>query len=178
MSGTRRDKRGDGRRHAGRTAVILMLGIGGVTAACGSIAASPSTAPTTSPSPSSTSAGPTSFADWMTRQGFGGSSGLQQVARSADYVVEHPGEETLFSIDEEDLPTIDGLLKWLDSHPATECWSDYHAAVRAGLVGVRDGYLKAREAVVAGATFPSELAATNAELAQGLLTIAAPPGCE
>ncbi len=142
---------------------------------CGGAAAAPSFAPATVAPPSS-AAGPTSWAAWIDHQGFGAQSGPNEVRRMARYIAEHGGDETLFNLDQ-DLELVAGIIAWLDAHPATACWADYHAQVRASLVTVQEGWTKARPEVDAGRLVPADVVASAIEAANAANDLAAPADC-
>jgi hypothetical protein len=145
-----------------------------LVAGCASAAApSSSPAPTTAPS---AAAGPASFADWTTRQGFGGASGVRLMNENVLFIVNHPSEMTTFFIDEDE-GDIAALIGWLDEHPATACWAEYHATVRTGLADLNDAYEKLRPVVEAGSSVPPDVATAMAAQTKALLDLAAPAGC-
>jgi hypothetical protein len=144
--------------------------------ATASLAASATTsgAPSASTNPSAT--GPTAYAAWIERQGFGGSSGLNNVVKLIRLVAERPGDETTFEIDDE-ATDIQSLVTWLDAHPPTACWADYHAAVRASLVKVLAAYAVGRTVVDGGAPFPADAARSMVEEADRVLGVPGPTNC-
>lgn len=152
---------------------IALLAAALILAACGGTPSpSPSAAPTAAPSV----AGPSAFADWTARQGFGGSSGVRMVNTLTAWLVDNSSQITVANLDG-DVADIGHLVEWLDAHPATACWADYHAAMRASLVLIEDGYATARTAVVAGKLAPLDaLTAIHAE-SQKALDMPAPAHC-
>jgi hypothetical protein len=171
-----------------RVTTIVLMSI--LAAGCGSAAPSVASVPPSSStpvaslgvgassiaSPAPTAGGPTPFAAWIERQGFGGSSGLNNVVKLIHFVAERPGEETTFNIDDE-TSDIEGLVTWLDSHPATPCWADYHAAVRSSLTKVLAAYAIGRKAVETGLPFPADVAASMVAEADQVLAVAGPTDC-
>src|SRR4029078_9561845 len=103
---------------------------------------------------------PTSWADWIDHQGFGAQNGPNEVRRLTRYLTEHAGAPTLFDLDD-DIARVAGIVAWLDAHPATACWADYHDQVRAHLVTVRDGWTEARPEVEAGHLIPATVVAST-----------------
>ena len=155
------------------TVVVLTM----LFAAC---ASSPSpgapSAAATSASPLASVAGPTDFAAWTERQGFGGSSGLANIAKLVRWVRDHPGEESSWNIDDESAD-IAKLTAWLDTHPATSCWADFHAAVRASLVSLAAGYAAARVEVQAGRSVPGTITTAMVTEAEKATSLTSPVGC-
>jgi hypothetical protein len=147
-----------------------------VIAACAGSPVARTDAPSGGPSPTASVAGPTDFAAWTERQGFGGSSGLANVAKLVRWVRDHPGEESSWNIDEE-TADISRLAAWLDTHPATACWADYHAAVRASLDALAAGYATARVDVQAGGIVPPSLIDAMVAEATKSEGLRAPAGC-
>lgn len=154
-----------------------------LVAACGSAAvASPTgnsavaASPTVAATPEPTVFGPTAFADWTERQGFGGSDGLHNVSKLAAWLVDHAYDATPFDL-ASDSHDIDGLISWLDAHPATACWTAYHATVRASLETLAAGYVQARAARAAGRSVPIDLAASMRDVSQQAYALATPADC-
>jgi hypothetical protein len=145
-------------------------------AACGGASAAPSAATASSAAASPASAGPATWADWIAHQGFGAQNGPNEVRRLTRYLKEHAGDVTLFDLDE-DIARVAGIVAWLDVHPATECWADYHAQVRAHLVTVQDGWVAARPEVEAGHLIPAEVVASTDEAANAGNDLPAPSDC-
>ena len=152
--------------------VLACLSAGILLAAC-SAAAAPSAAPPASPTPST--AGPASFAEWTARQGFGGSSGVGIVRDNLLFVVGHPSDMTPYTVDE-DKGDVTHLLDWLDLHPATACWSEYHAAMRDGLAKLAADYDEMHTYVDAGNSVPNVFAREMKGLADDLVGMP-PPDC-
>ena len=125
-----------------------------------------------SPSP----AGPSSWADWIDHQGFGAQNGPNEVRRRARYVTEHAGAEDLFDLDD-DIAVVASIVRWLDEHPATACWAEYHTQVRAYLVTVRDGLTAARPEVEAGRVIPPAIVASTGKAANAANDLPAPANC-
>ena len=122
-----------------------------------------------------TAAGPTSYTAWLERQGFGGSSGINQVVRGVEFVQSHP-DATLFDLD--DIATDNlHLIEWLDAHPATACWSAFHDAIRAQLVQVRDALAVLRADKAAGSSLDATEIAQALTAAQGAEAMPAPTAC-
>jgi hypothetical protein len=146
-------------------------------AACGGspTSASPSRA-TGSAGPQATVSGPTNVSEWTERQGFGGSSGLRNIAKLVRWVRDHPAEESTWNIDDE-AADIAKLAEWLDTHPATACWAEYHAAVRASLASLTAGYAAARVEVEAGRSVPYDVATAMAAEAEKVVSLEPPSGC-
>jgi hypothetical protein len=159
------------------TVTTSIVALTTLLAACGGSPSSgaPSAATTTA-SPQASVAGPTDFAAWTERQGFGGSSGLANVAKLVGWVRDHPGDGSTWDIDDE-AADIAALTAWLDTHPATSCWAEYHAAVRASLVSFAAGYAAARVEVQAGRSVPETVTTAMTADAQKATSLPAPAGC-
>jgi hypothetical protein len=151
--------------------------------------ASSSPQPTASPAPSATPAavastassatpdtGPADFATWVEIQGFGGSSGLNEVLKAAKWTQEHPAEGNAFDI-EGDMRLVANLAEWLDDHAATPCWSDYHQTMRASLDRIHEGFAAAAEARAASRIVPQEVAAQLVAVSQAAYDLPKPEGC-
>ena len=152
--------------------VILATSV--MVAACSGAAAAPTVAPVTAAPPSP--AGPTSWADWIDHQGFGAQNGPNEVRRLTRYLTEHAGATTLFDLDD-DIARVAGIVAWLDAHPATACWADYHRQVQANLVTVRDGWTRARPEVEAGQLIPADVVASTDEAANAANDLPTPSDC-
>ena len=145
---------------------------GATTAAATEKPATPSPVAAATASPG----GPVDFALWLDRQGFGGSSGLRQVLKSANWVNDNGAFASASDVEIE-MGYAERLAGWLDAHPATACWADYHAAVRATLDRVLAGFAAARDARAAGQPVPLDVGATLASDAQAAYDLPAPAGC-
>ena len=152
--------------------VILATSV--LVAACTGAAAAPTIVPATAAPPSP--AGPTSWADWIDHQGFGAQNGPNEVRRLTRYLAEHAGATTLFDLDD-DIARVAGIVAWLDAHPATACWADYHRQVQANLVTVRDGWTRARPEVEAGHLIPADVVASTDEAANAANDLPTPSNC-
>jgi hypothetical protein len=130
--------------------LVVPLFVLGCAAATGAAApaATPAAKPTTAAAPThavtATPAGPTEYALWIERQGFGGSSGLRQGVNEAEWIRDHAFGATLFDV-EDSAKHADRLARWLDEHAPTECWAEYHATVRATLGRLLDAYAAAHD---------------------------------
>jgi hypothetical protein len=156
--------------------VLLLPSVAVLAAGCAAAAATP-TPPTPTPAaPSPSSAGPTSFAEWTARQGFGGSSGLGIIRDNLLFVVGHRSQMTSYDVDS-DKADVTNLAGWLDLHPATACWADYHQAVRDGLARLADGYEQMRPDVEIGHPVPDKTATDLKALADSLVAMPQPAGC-
>lgn len=160
---------------AHRTPAAFVVAASLLLAACGGSAPAAPAQPTPQPSP--TTSGPTDFAAWIARQGFGGSSGLNEANKLILWIGDHPDQITVAMLDQEEIPAVRGLSTWLALHPPTNCWADYHATVSAGLRTLEDDLGKARSAVDAGEGLDAELAAAMADLSGDLEAIPAPADC-
>jgi hypothetical protein len=146
--------------------------------------ATPSAVPTPLPAASqaaaipeaSASGGPVDYAAWVERQGFGGSSGLNEVAKETEWMRDHPIEVTPFDI-QTTQRFIDHLAAWLDQHPATACWADYHTTVRAALARMHDAYITAHDARAAGNQVAADVVAALVNDADNAARLAEPAGC-
>jgi hypothetical protein len=137
--------------------------------------ATPVAVASTAPSPS-LDAGPVDFASWVEIQGFGGSSGLNEVRKGAEWIRDHPGEGNAFDIESTNRLVVE-LAAWLDEHAATPCWSDYHATMRASLDRIRDGFAAAAEARAAGRTVPADVAVQLAAESKAAFDLPKPESC-
>jgi hypothetical protein len=126
--------------------------------------------------PDPTSAGPTPLAGWIEHQGFGGSSGINQVTKATAINAEDVQDVTLFYLDD-DAGLVSALISWLDTHPATGCWADLHANTRELLKRIAVSYAKARPVVAAGDFFPSDVAETLQADGLALKALVAPADC-
>jgi len=173
------------------TAVALAAGAGGSGTPIPTATASPvpvTPAATPSPEPSAAavdpsanpspapSGGPVDYAAWVERQGFGGSSGLHQLLNEVQFVQRDAFTITLFDLDT-GARLADHLAGWLDQNPPTACWADYHAAVRAALGKIHDGYAAAHDAVAGGHSVPADVAAALVTETQAAFDMAPPAGC-
>jgi hypothetical protein len=154
------------------SATAVSTSAGGSTAAPPTPAASAAAA-----SPDATeSGGPVDFAAWIERQGFGGSSGLNELAKETHWMQDHPAEVTAFDI-QTTLRLADHLASWLDEHEPTACWADYHATVRTTLHGMHDAYVTAAAARAAGKIVPTDVVVALVKDADAAESLAQPPGC-
>jgi hypothetical protein len=166
------------RTHARRRMLVhrllpgVALAAASLVAACGGAVAAPA-APTAAPAAIATAAGATSWAAWIDHQGFGGAAGPDEVRRTARYIEEHGGDESLFYLDK-DIQLVAGMVAWLDAHPATPCWADYHARVRASLMTVHDAWVAARPEVEAGHHVPADAIATAVRAANAAKDVPEP----
>jgi hypothetical protein len=164
--------------------VLLVVPLLLVACAAATGAAAPSATSTAQPTiraaatPAVTAApgGPTEYALWIERQGFGGSSGLHQGVNNAEWIRDHAFEATLFDV-EDSAKHADRLANWLDEHPPTACWIEYHATVRATLGRLLDAYAAAHDARAAGKGIPLEVGETLVAEAHSAFDLPAPSGC-
>lgn len=160
-----------------RTCLATLAVLSAVVTGCSVQAAGSSPAPASAAqAPVASAAGPTAYAAWTERQGFGGSAGLNNIAKLARWVRDNPGEETAWN-NADETKDIASLAAWLDSHPATSCWADYHATVRASLASLLADYAEALAPINANESVPGPLAdrmVADAEKAQKLPD---PPNC-
>jgi hypothetical protein len=174
--------------HANRLVLAIAMSIG--LAACSGAGQAPtSQQPMKSPAPTATTevvepatpratpdGGPVDYAAWVEVQGFGGSSGLRQVLRGAEWIRDNPTIGNAFDI-EMDMRVATNLAAWLDAHPATACWAEYHTTVRASLDRIHDAFAEARDARAAGAVVPQDVADRVVSEAQAAADLAEPAGC-
>ena len=161
----------------------MLIGATTLLAACGASAsgaaptdATPATpAPTVRPSP--TMAGPTSYADWVARQGFGGSSGLREIAKGAHWLQSNAGASDAAEMAWWWNDSVEMLQLWLDTHPATPCWADLHEHMRTGLADVHATLATMRATLDAGQPRPQDAASHLVEVADELLAVPDPAGC-
>jgi hypothetical protein len=71
----------------------------------------------------------------------------------------------------------DNLAAWLDSHPATACWADYHATMRASLDRIKSAFAAARDARAAGDSVTPEVGAQLVKETQAAVDLPEPAGC-
>ncbi len=151
-----------------------------LVAACGGAGAASSVAPASAPpsmsSPTLAVAGPTSWRAWIDHQGFGASVGPNEVRRMARYIAEHGGSASAFDLDQ-DIQLVTGIIAWLDAHPATPCWADYHDELRVRMVTVRDAWTSARPDVEAGGLVPADIVLAVSDAANAANDMPAPTDC-
>jgi hypothetical protein len=155
--------------------VLVLVGCGGTTTS----SAPTSPAGVASPSPGATGAetfGPTPYSLWVNRQGFGGTSGVRQIAKGSEYLQEHTAAEAagdlmLWAA----LPG--DLGEWLDQHPPTPCWATYHAAMREALRKVDVDFHEVVVLASAGSSVPTDLTARLAADVAGAEALQAPTNC-
>jgi hypothetical protein len=160
-------------------AALFFVAVAGCSSAGGATPVPATSAPVLTPSATAaapTPAGPTAYADWVARQGFGGSSGLNNVAKLAGWLTEHRYDVTAFDLDGDHADVV-RLVSWLDAHPATPCWVEYHATVRSLLQSIADAYVQAdADLTTAGAVDATRAAAMSAAAAQAS-ALPAPASC-
>lgn len=122
-------------------------------------------------------AGPTAFAAWTARQGFGGGSGLAEVQKGADWLNRNPGASDRASWVDWWSSTADGLVFWLDTHPATPCWTAYHDAARQALGRIHDDFALIRRAVGEGNNVPGATIVHMLATATNLVALEQPADC-
>lgn len=157
-----------------RGGLLVALLVAGCTAAAPATPSPAAATPAVTPIP--TAAGPTAFADWIAREGFGGSSGLSNVNKLVIYLNEHSTSYGLYDIDA-DAADVASLLAWLDAHPATACWTAYHASVTASLQTLVADYAAVHTAVAAGGTPPIAVLVAMAAESAAAKALPAPPSC-
>lgn len=162
-------------RHGARTAAALVLCL--ALGACGRAGSttSPSPSPTSDPSPRGTN-GPTTWAAWVERQGFGGGSGLREIVKGSAWLHENGSRAAAYDV------TFWGQLatslgRWLDTHPATECWADYHAAIRSVLSRMEPEFASLQQIADASRPLPAEATAALASLGADAAAALAPEDC-
>jgi len=151
---------------------IAAIGCSGTsTTASPPITAAPATA-----TPAATQAGPATYADWVTRQGFGGSSGLRNVHKLAVWLTENESAVTTWDLtsDQNDIKV---LLRWLDDHPPTICWARNHDVVRASLATLVSEYDRAIAARTDGPSVPDDIAQAILAAAQAAFDEPVPTDC-
>jgi hypothetical protein len=178
------------RRLARPTSVLLAIATTVVMAACSGAQQGPSgQARTASPPPSPTpraaasatpgataDGGPADYAAWVEIQGFGGSSGLREVLKGAEWIRDHPTEGSAFDV-ESTMRLGDNLASWLDANPATPCWTEYHATMRASLDRIHEAFALARDARAAGRMVPGDVAEAVVAESQAAFDLAEPEAC-
>ena len=156
-------------------AALLGSGCGGGASATGAGPSPIVTATPTQPDPTGP-AGPTDYAAWVETQGFGGSDGLNEVHKIAQYVFDHAGFESGFNLTA-DIAVPSRLTAWLDGHPATACWTTYHTKVRALLGTVLAGYTSAEPVVKNGGPIPTDTVNAILAAAAAAEALPAPANC-
>ena len=152
----------------------LAVAIGGCS---GAAVATPSPVPaTTSPTAAATAAGPAAFADWTERQGFGGSSGLNNVNKLAKWLTEHRYDVTAFDLDNDGGDVV-ALVGWLDAHPATACWAEFHTAIRKALQAIADGYAQSKLDLARAGSVDVDVANAMYAESQRAFAMPAPANC-
>jgi hypothetical protein len=147
-----------------------------LAATCGGPPPAPSVTPAPVETASSASTGPTTWSAWVDHLGFGGQTGPNEIRRIARYISDHSGSETLFDLDA-DISLVTSLISWMDAHPATACWAQYHSTVRAELVEVRDGWVAARPTVEKGGLVPMSIVKSAFDVASAANDLPAPSNC-
>ena len=174
---------------AAATAAVVVAGCAGANGAGGPTARPTGYAPTAAaqqaatpvptadatPAPSEAS-GPATYDSWVERQGFGGSSGLNELRKGAEWLMNNPASATPFDV-ETWMKTADHLATWLDQNPASACWTDYHARVRASLARLHDAFVAARDARVAGRLIPADVSTALVTEAHAAYDLPEPAGC-
>jgi hypothetical protein len=165
-------------RSGSRSRLLVVVGLAAtLIAGCGQSGAKPSAPPaSTLTAVAATPSGPVAFAEWTARQGFGGSSGLANMNKLAKWLDAHRGDATPFDLTS-DSHDIDGLIAWLDQHPASSCWADYHAAMRALLAKLQGPYATAIQARTDGAAVTIGTSLQIVAGAQAAVDLPAPAGC-
>jgi hypothetical protein len=130
--------------------------------------------PTATPAPTPTN-GPTAYAAWVARQGFGGDAGLANVKKLAIWLGENARVVTPYQLNG-DRSDIDLLAAWLDDHPATACWADVHDALRNDLAMLDTLYQKAIAELAAG-EITLDTTDAIASTASAAADRSAPPSC-
>lgn len=159
-----------------RFAVALLLAFG--AAACSQGGAAPQagvTAGPATPAPTPTN-GPAAYADWVARQGFGGSSGLNNVLKLAKWLSDNASNATTYDITA-DRDDIARLISWLDEHPATACWTAYHQHMQTELGSLATLYDRAIAERTSGPYVPYDIAQEILAAAQVAFDEPAPAGC-
>jgi len=160
----------------GLVALMIIL-LGASSAACaGGTAVPVATPPSAAPSAASSPAGPSSYAAWVARQGFGGSSGLREVLKGATWVSDHAADAPVFDIDDW-TGVAKGLRAWLQEHPATACWQAYRSLIIGGLDGVVEAFGAAHADRAANQPIPADVAKDLVQRAQATFETPEPTGC-
>ena len=143
----------------------------------------PSAANTASPAPSTaaapaspTPAGPTAFAEWVDRQGFGGSSGLRDINKLALWLQDNMTIATAYDVTSE-TTRVARLIDWLDTHPATACWTSFRSDMLAILGKLHDSYSSAAAAMTASQTIPTDVVEAIVADAGAAFKMADPADC-
>ena len=114
------------------------------------------------------SGGPVDYAAWVERQGFGGSSGLNQLLNDVNFLQANAYTATLFDVDD-GAKLADHLATWLDQNPPTACWADYHAAMRTPSARSTTTSSPAHDNVAGGHSIPADVATKLVTEAQAAL---------
>ena len=133
--------------------------------------------PAPTATPNATMAGPTSLSAWTDRQGYGGGSGIAEVQKGADWLHRNTGAPDRASWTDWWSSLTDGLVFWLDTHPATDCWAAYHEAVTQALGHIQDEFRPIRAAVNAGANVPGAPISDMLDAANALVALEQPADC-
>ncbi len=152
---------------------LMLLAV--ASAGCGQ-ASGASAPPPSASAAEATPAGPTTYADWVARQGFGGSSGLNNVMKLATWLTDNAATATTFDLTS-DLGDINLLAGWLDGHPATACWSTYHDRVRADLAALQTAYATAIQGLGSDASVANAISAEIVKTAKSAVDEAVPANC-
>jgi hypothetical protein len=122
------------------------------------------------------SGGPVDYAAWVERQGFGGSSGLREVAKETRWMHDNPTAVTPFDI-QSTQRLVDHLITWLEQNAPTACWADYHATVQATLGRIHAGYVTAHDTRASGSAVPDDVVASLVKDADAAAALPDPAGC-
>ena len=155
-------------------AIALMVAV--IVGGCGGAPGAPGAASSPPASPGPTAGPPTSFADWVERDGYNGDSTLRQIKKNGDWMVAHVTEETQVYIDQ-DIDAVARLVQWLDLHPATACWADYHVATRQSLGTIQGYFATLRLDVAAGQPLPFDIVNKVGDEANTAFNRPAPTTC-
>jgi len=137
-------------------ALVVACGGGAATSRAPSLASAALASPGPTVRPNATMAGPTTLAAWTERQGFGGGAGIVEIQKGAHWLQENPVAPDRAEWADWWSATVDALAVWLDSHPATPCWTAYHDAVRQALARIQDDFVPIRAAVAKDGLVPPE----------------------
>jgi hypothetical protein len=122
-------------------------------------------------------AGPTTLAAWNDRQGFGGGSGMVEIQKGAHWLKENPWAADRSNWADWWSATVDGLAAWLDIHPATPCWTAYHASARQALARIQGDFVPIRTAFANGGYAPAASASDLVSTADALIALQPAPSC-
>lgn len=151
------------RRAISGSVIALVAALGNVACGAGPAARVERSLVPDSAATAASSAGPADYADWVARQGFGGGSGLDGLAKAPRYLRDHLGDPGFDLVHWAQIA--DELVRWLEEHQPADCWADYHAALRQPVTMIRDDLAELQWLAEEGTVLPeARIAALEASI--------------